>query len=64
MNKATYTRAEGAERVGVGLNSFDKLLARNDNPIPHFNVGRRVLIPKESLEEWLKAEAERKTGAA
>ena len=61
MNKErlVLTRREGAEAVGVGLSTFDKLLRRKENPVPSLRVGRKIVIPKEQFKMWLEAEGSR-----
>lgn len=60
--KATMTRQETADYLSIGLSSLDKLIRRRENPLPHIQIGRRVVIPAKQLEAWFEAETEREAG--
>ena len=47
----TYTAREAAERLGIGLTSLYAGVQRGE--IPSIRVGRRVLIPRRSLDAML-----------
>jgi len=51
MEKLTLTPKETSQKLGIGLNKVYELL--NQNIIPNVRVGRKLLIPTESLESWL-----------
>ena len=51
MEKLTLTPKETANQLGIGLNKVYELI--NRNVIPSVRVGRKLLIPVESLEKWL-----------
>lgn len=53
MEKLTYTRKEAAASFGVGLNQFDALLRKAEDPAPSIRVGKRVLIPVKEFREWI-----------
>ena len=57
--KLALTRKEAAQRLGVSLPSLDAFLRRSKSPLPHFRIGRKVVIPVASLDEWLNEEARR-----
>lgn len=59
MEKLNYFRKEAAEAGGISLPTLDALLNRECDPIPHFRVGRKVLIPVDGFRNWLAAESER-----
>jgi len=51
MVRATYTVAEAAELLGISLNAAYKGVRSGD--IPSLRVGRRILVPRGSLNELL-----------
>jgi excisionase family DNA binding protein len=51
------TVTEAAEFLRLGRNSVYQAIQRKE--LPSVRVGRRVLIPKESLERFLAAPSER-----
>ena len=50
--------AEAAQAIGVSERHLRAVLPE----IPHFRVGRRVVIPVEPLREWLRQRAETERG--
>ena len=51
---------ESASQVaGVGLHTIQAWIRRDQDPLPHFKEGRRILIPHFMLIRWLKEESER-----
>ncbi|GEM_PF-2984675 len=52
VKKITFNRKEGAAYVGLCENTFAKLL--NSGSIAHIRVGRRILIPKLTLDHWIE----------
>lgn len=55
MEKLTYNSKEAAAALGVSLPTFYELSNRAD--FPAIRVGRRVLVPVDSLRAWLAREA-------
>ena len=51
VDRLAYTVKEAAESVGVGETQMRELLLRGE--IPSKKVGRRRLVPRWALEEWL-----------
>ena len=51
--KKVQTRAWVSETMGVGLITVDALIRRQEDPLPHIRVGRRVLIPVREFDDWL-----------
>lgn len=49
----TYTAREAAERLGIGLTSLYAAVQRGE--LPSIRVGRRVLVPRRSLDVLLGA---------
>lgn len=47
----TYTAREAAERLGIGLTSLYAAVQRGE--LPSIRVGRRVLVPRRSLDAML-----------
>ncbi len=52
MEKLVYTVRETANVLNVGMNKAYELIQQKQ--IPYVRVGRRILIPKNALENWLK----------
>ena len=52
--KDAYSKAEVAERLGIGYMSLHRLT--KDGTIRTVRAGRRVLIPRAELERFLSAE--------
>ncbi|MBQ6232123.1 MAG: helix-turn-helix domain-containing protein [Clostridia bacterium] len=57
--KRVFSREETAETMGIGLITLDALIRRQDDPLPHIRVGRRVLIPIREFDDWLSRQAEK-----
>ena len=55
MNKVTISVQELSARMGISLNKAYELTRSPDFPI--LRVGTRILIPVDSLNEWLKNHA-------
>lgn len=51
MERIVYTISEAAEALGIS-NSYAYMLVK-EKRLPVVSVGRRKLIPKQLLEEWL-----------
>lgn len=56
--KKAFDRKEVAARLGVSVVTVDRELAKNR--MPHFRIGRRVLFNDELLDEYVKANTQRK----
>ncbi|HOR87203.1 MAG TPA: helix-turn-helix domain-containing protein [Bacillota bacterium] len=55
MERLVYTTNEVAEALNLGLNKVYELLYSKQ--IPCVKVGRKYLIPKHALENWLNKSA-------
>lgn len=55
MERLTYSAKEAAQVVGVNYITMLQLAKRPD--FPAVWIGRKVVIPKKALEEWLLAQA-------
>ncbi|MGI8753587.1 MAG: helix-turn-helix domain-containing protein [Acidimicrobiales bacterium] len=51
----TYTLPEAAKALKVGRNAVSTLIANGD--LPSLRIGRRVLVSRKALEEWVVANA-------
>lgn len=51
-----FNRVGLADEMGIGLVTLDKLLRREENPIPSLRVGRKILIPCDQFEAWVATE--------
>ena len=59
MEPMTLTRAQVTKAIGINLRGVDALIHRQEHPIPCVRIGRRYLIPRDGLREWLAEEAQR-----
>lgn len=53
------SRDEAAELLGLSLTAIDAFRHRSKFPLPSFSYGKRVVIPRRELVEWVADEAER-----
>ncbi len=51
LEKLTYTPKEMAQVLGLSLTTVFRLIKKKE--IPVIRVGRKVLIPKDKLKEWI-----------
>jgi len=49
--RATYSIPEAAQIIGIGLSLCRELIKKGE--IPAKTLGRRVVIPKKALDNWL-----------
>jgi excisionase family DNA binding protein len=61
IHKQGYNRKEAATYIGMAENTFMKLL--NSGEVNFIRVGRRVIIPKKSLDAWLEKAGTSKGGS-
>lgn len=52
--KAAYNIAEIANAFGLDRATVEAAIRRNVDPLPHKRFGRRTLIPRVALLEWLR----------
>ena len=57
-NIGTLNVKQLAEYLGIGTNVAYQLVHRND--FPSIRIGKRIIIPKSQLEEWLKTNVDKK----
>lgn len=55
MNKLTLSPKEASKKLGIGLNKIYELI--HNHTIPSIRIGRKLLIPVGSLENWLISSA-------
>ena len=55
MEKLAYNAKETAAALGISLPKFYELSNRAD--FPRVRIGRRVIVPVDSLRAWLAKEA-------
>lgn len=55
MEKLAYNAKEAAATLGISLPTFYELSNRSD--FPCVRIGRRVIVPVDSLRAWLAKEA-------
>ena len=54
------SRRDAAKLLGVTDRHVDRLIRQEG--LPAVRLGRRVLIPRDELEQWLQARTQRKGG--
>ena len=58
IKRMIYSKKEAQEILGVGNSTFQQLLSSESNPIPHFRIGRRIIIPCERFQQWLNSRSD------
>ena len=53
MEKLAYNAKEAAATLGISLPTFYELSNRAD--FPCVRIGRRIIVPVDSLRAWLEA---------
>lgn len=56
----TYSIPEVAQVLGVGINLAERLIRNGE--IKALKVGRRVIVPKVAVEEWLEKKMQNSGG--
>lgn len=56
MEKLTFNMTEAAETLGVSVVLMRRIAKTPGFPI--FRVGKRILIPKEGLRQWINEQVE------
>lgn len=56
MEKLVYTVNETAKLLNIGMNKAYELI--QNQQIPNVRIGRKILIPKKSLENWLSTKTD------
>ena len=51
VQKLVYTVKEAAEVLSIGISKAYELV--NQNIIPNKKIGKRIVIPIESLDKWI-----------
>lgn len=54
MTTITLSKQEAARLLGISLRTIDRLIALKELPVRR--LGRRVLIPRASLESFLRSD--------
>ena len=52
VERLAYTKVEVARMLGISVQTVNRMIARGE--IPVIRAGKRVLIPRDFLEETLK----------
>ena len=58
MPHETLTIREAAEQLRISRPTLYALLNRANHPLPSIRVGRRRLIPRAALLDWIATEQE------
>ena len=59
LPRLTYKLEEASKVAGVGVHVIQSWVRRENNPLPSFREGRRIVVPHKELVEWLGQEAKR-----
>jgi excisionase family DNA binding protein len=54
--RLALTPAEAAEAIDVSLPTLYQLIKRERDPLPSFRIGRKILIPVLSMQQWIEAQ--------
>ena len=57
---ACFDAKTTAAHIGVDAATVRQWLRRDQNPLPHFKHGKRMLIPVYLVKDWLREETERR----
>ena len=57
-----YSTQDIKRILGIGNSTIHGLLSREDGPIPHFRIGRRIVIPCNLFQQWLDNQTENYMG--
>ena len=48
-----YSREDVKEILHAGNSYIHYLFTKAENPIPHFRIGRRIVVPCDLFDQWL-----------
>ena len=51
--RLVYSPKDIKEILHAGNSTLHELLNREENPIPHFRIGRRIVVPCDLFQQWL-----------
>ena len=57
IDRVTVSPADAGILLGVSRPIVYDLMRREYNPLPHFAIGKRVLIPVAPMVEWAKEQS-------
>lgn len=55
-NKLAYSRKEIKAILRIGNSTVQRLLTRDVDPIPHFRIGKKIIIPADLFNKWVAAQ--------
>lgn len=53
-----YTKKEVQTILKAGNSTIQEYFNRDEDPIPHFRIGRRIVVPCDRFHQWLDRQAE------
>ena len=62
--KLTLSVPEACQALGLSRPVVDAYIHREKNPLPDIKAGRRYVIPRNALEQWMMEEVARDSGTA
>ena len=62
LERLIYSKTDIQELLGAGSNTVVKFLNRENDPIPHFRIGNRLVIPCDLFHQWLNRQPDSEFG--
>jgi len=53
-NKLTYSLKECSLLSGIGLNTLQEEIAKDNSDFPFFKIGKKVVVNKALFHKWLE----------
>ena len=57
IERMIYSKKEVQKILGAGNSTIQEFFNRERDPIPHFRIGRRIVIPCDLFHQWLNHQA-------
>lgn len=52
--KLTYSLKECSSISGIGLNTLQEEIAKDNSDFPFFKIGKKVMVDKKLFHQWLE----------
>ncbi len=62
LERLIYSKSDVQEILGAGSTTVVKFLNRENDPIPHFRIGQRIVIPCDLFQQWLNRQPDKYLG--
>lgn len=53
-NKLTYSLKECSAISGIGLNTLQQEINKNNSDFPFFRIGKKIMVNKQLFNEWIE----------